>query len=219
MRKYIQFRQNIEKGDIVELEIFLQEYPEYTNRKIKWELNQENQSDPLHYVSDCVFNGWLTKGNEAKITKLLLKYGANIDGNDGAESPLIGSTSLSVVKVSEILIAAGANIDLVSVHGANALHWAAYVGTPDIVDILLKKGAYIEEKCCEFGATPLFWAVQGFSKYGPEVKTEQLGAAEVLINAGADVQTKNIENTSVLARSRESESLAMENLLIESGAN
>jgi ankyrin repeat protein len=219
MSKAIQFREYIENGNFAGLKCFLQKHPEYSNRKVKWQLNQENESDPLHYVSDCVFNGWLTSRNEAEITKLLLNHGANIDGNEGAESPLIGSTSLSVDNVSEVLIEAGANIDLVSVFGANALHWAAYVGTPNVVDSLLKKGAPIETKCSEFNATPLFWAVQGFSKYGQKVKNEQVAAARVLIDAGADVHTENIEKITALRRSKECESSAMEVLLRASGAH
>ena len=34
------------------------------NQTIRWYLNQPNESDPLHYVCDCVGHGWLTNGSE-----------------------------------------------------------------------------------------------------------------------------------------------------------
>jgi ankyrin repeat protein len=73
-------------------------------------LNQTNVTDPLHYVSDCCFHGYLTNGQEARIAQLLLDHGANLDGNDGRESPLIGATSLGVPAVAEVLISTGADI-------------------------------------------------------------------------------------------------------------
>ena len=47
-------------------------------------------------------------------------------------------------------------------------------------------------KDAEFGATPLFWAVHGYGPNGPE-KRDQVGAARVLLAAGANARTSNKE--------------------------
>ena len=181
----MELKEIIERGLVSELESFLSEKPEYSNRKIKWVKNQENETDPLHYISDCVFNGVLTNGNESTLAKILIDHGAKVEGSDGVESPLIGAVALSVESVAKTLIEAGANIEATAVHGANSLHWASYVGLPDIVSIILNMGSDIEKKCSEFQATPLFWAVQGFCKSNDIDKSSIVRSAEILVAAGA----------------------------------
>lgn len=208
----------IEQGDVERLRALLATHPHVANTRIRWWLNQENESDPLHYVSACVFNKLLRNGSEATIATLLLESGAAINGSEGTETPLIGAASLSAVNVARVLIEAGADTDAVSIFGADALHWAAYVGTPEIVELLLQKDTDTERRCEEFQATPLFWAVQGLSKYGPAIKADQLGAAAALIRAGADVNTENVDGDTALTRSRDSASDEMTTLLLRSGA-
>src|SRR5436853_80536 len=82
-----------------------------------------------------------------------------------------------------------AALETTSTLGSRALHWAARVGSPATVDLLIKQGADIEAKCSEFGATPLFWAVHGYGPDGPKPKKDQVAAAQKLIEAGARVDT------------------------------
>ena len=206
-------RQAIESGDEDAAAAILRSDPACANRPISWQLNRANLSDPLHYVSDCCFNGTLSDGQAGRFARLLLAHGARVEGSDGRESPLLGATSLGVPAVAEALIAAGANIQATSIYGATALHWAAYMGLPSTLSLLLEQGAEIEAKCTGFGATPLFWAVQGFSRFGPEKKNDQLGAAKVLIDAGANVKARNAEGTSVLERAGDSDSPEMRDLI------
>jgi hypothetical protein len=70
------FRLLIAHGDINGIRRALEADPEFANRTISWYLNQNNETDPLHYVSDCVGNGWLKNGTEGEIAKLLLAFGA-----------------------------------------------------------------------------------------------------------------------------------------------
>jgi uncharacterized protein len=212
------FKKALESGDIDGLRLTLQQHADYADRKIIWGEQQKNQSDPLHYISDCVFSGRVKDNTAAAMAKVLLDHGASINGTDGAETPLIGSASLSAPLVSKVLINAGADIHAVSIFGANALHWAAYVGTPDVVRELIGAGANIETTCVEFTATPLFWAVQGYSKYGTTPKIDQVDCAARLIEAGANLHTQNIEGVSVLTRSKHSESDRMTQLLLSHGA-
>ncbi len=191
------FRRLIEQGDVDGVRRALERDSTLANRTIRWHLNQDNESDPLHYISDCKSQGWLTNGTEGELAELLLAHGAAIDGNDGRESPLIGAASLSADKVATVLIKAGAALESTSIYQARALHWAAWVGASATTEQLVARGAELEVKDAEFGATPLFWAVHGYGPDGPE-KKDQVGAARVLLAAGANVQTSNKEGRSAL---------------------
>lgn len=190
------FRRLIEQGDVVGARRALERDPTLANRTIRWHLNQDNESDPLHYVSDCVSQGWLTNGSEGELAELLLAHGAAINGND-RESPLIAAASLGAEKVATVLINAGAALESTSIYDARALHWAAWVGGSKTVEQLVSRGAELEAKDSEFGATPLFWAVHGYGPNGPE-KKDQVGAARILLAAGANARTSNKQGTSAI---------------------
>ncbi len=192
------FRLLIEAGDVDGIQHALDTEPALANRTIRWFLNQENESDPLHYVSDCFSNGSLLNGKEGQIAEILLAYGAAIDGTGNKESPLIGSASLGAEMVSKVLLDAGAATEKTSIFGARALHWAAWIGTPASVEFLVAHGADIEARCSEFGATPLYWAVHGYGPDGPKQKRDQIGAVRALIRAGASVETANSRGISAL---------------------
>ncbi len=207
----------IAEGDLEGLETALASNPEVANNIIEWGPEGKNQSDPLHFVSDCVFEGVLQDDVGTKVAEMLLSAGATVDGSRD-ETPLIGAASLGATGIAHALINAGADVQRTAVFGATALHWAAYMGMPTVVESLINQGGHLEQKCTEFASTPLFWAVQGYSRYGPERKTQQVEAAGVLIKAGADLGTTNIEGASALERSRESDTDAMTRLLTENGA-
>jgi ankyrin repeat protein len=181
----------IERGDAAGVRDALAADPALAHRPIRWRLDQDNVSDPLHYVSDCVGNGWLTNGAEGEIAEALLRAGAAIDGSDGRESPLIAAASLGAEEVARVLVDAGAALEKTSLHGARALHWAAWVGSAATVSLLVEHGAEIEARCADFAATPLFWAVHGYAPDGPNPKRGQVEAARVLIAAGAAIGTAN----------------------------
>jgi ankyrin repeat protein len=197
-----EFRLLLEHGDAEGVRSALALEPELAHRTIHWHLNQDNQSDPLHYISDCIGNGWLTNGSEGKLTELLLAYGAEINGTDGRESPLIAAASLGADKVAQVLIEAGADMELTSIYGSRALHWAAWTGASATVALLIRQGAEIEVKDARFGATPLFWAVHGYGPNGPKQKRDQVGAARILIDAGAEPQTANKDGVPAIELAR-----------------
>jgi ankyrin repeat protein len=209
-----EFRLLIERGDVAGLRRALKSQPALANQPIRWFLNQQNESDPLHYVSDCVGHGWLTNGCEGEIAEILIVCGAAIEGNDGRESALIAATSLGAEKVSKVLIEAGAPLEATSIYGARALHWAAWMGASSTVSILITHGADIEAKCSEFVATPLFWAVHGYGPNGPREKTDQVGAARILMEAGAKIDTANREGVSAIQQAKLCERSDMRELLL-----
>lgn len=186
-----EFRKAIEAGDVEAVRAALRAAPARANATIRWYLNQPNESDPLHYVSDCVGHGWLTNGREGEIAALLVEHGALIEGSPGRESPLIAAASLGAETVARVLIDAAADLERTGLFGARALHWAAWTGEAGIVKALLERGVQIEPRCTEFGATPLFWAVHGAGPHGPRVKKAHVHAARLLIAAGAKTETAN----------------------------
>ena len=211
-----EFRLLIEHGDSEGLRSALKLDSGLANRSIRWYLNRQNESDPLHYISDCVGHGWLTNGKEGEIAELLLAHGAAINGTEGRESPLIASASLGADSVSKLLIEAGADLEATSIFGARALHWAAWVGTSSTVEPFIARGADVEARCSEFGATPLFWAVHGYGPNGPKEKKDQVDAARILIKAGASVETVNRYGLSALELSKRCERADMYELLHQS---
>jgi len=203
----------IEAGDLQGLKGVLGKNPEFANQIVEWFLNQKNESEPLHYVCDCVFNDWLSDSRASGIASMLIENGALIEGAEGRESPLIAATSLGVETVAKLLIDSGANLEVTAVFGARPLHWAASLGLSSTVEHLIQQGAEIEAKCIEFGATPLFWAVFGFGPAGPNKKRDPIEAAKILLEAGASVETTNNQGVSALRCSQQADSNEMYELL------
>jgi ankyrin repeat protein len=196
------FRLLIETGNVDGIRGALESDPALANQTIHWFLKRQNESDPLHYVCDCFGHGGLINGKEGEIVEVLLAYGAAIEGTDGRESALIASASVGAEKVSKVLVEAGAALESTSIFGARAIHWAAWMGTLSTVELLVAHNANIGARCSEFGATPLFWAVHGYGPLGPKHKKDQVGAARILIQAGADVDTTNRYGVSALEQSK-----------------
>ncbi|MBX2868012.1 MAG: ankyrin repeat domain-containing protein [Acidiferrobacterales bacterium] len=213
------FRLLIERGDVHGIEETLETNSHLVNQTITWYLNQTNHSDPLHFVCDCVFNGHLQEEQAERVAALLIKHGAKLNGSEDRESPLIAATSLGVESVAKRLIEAGADLELKSVFGGRALHWAASMGLPSTVKHLVDCGADIEAKCTEFGATPLYWAIVGFGPNGPNKKKDPLLAAKVLVDFGANVDTSNNEGLSAIQCAQSFESDEMLQLLTRKAAS
>ncbi len=208
------FRLLIKTGDLQGLQGALAYNPDLANQSIAWFLNQDNQSDPLHYVCDCVFNDWLDEARASEIAALLIENGALIEGTEGRESPLIAATSLGAETVARQLVDCGANLEATAIFGARPLHWAASVGLPATVELLTQHGAELEARCSEFGATPLYWAVFAFGSHGPNGKRDPVGSAKVLLDAGARVDTTNSQGISALSCSQQADSNEMFELLV-----
>jgi ankyrin repeat protein len=80
-------------------------------------------------------------------------------------------------------------------HGQTGLHWAAFGGHADVVDLLLKAKAPVNLKDQTYGGTPLGWALYGWSNPGPEFKnTEHHEAVASLIRAAATLDREWLEN-------------------------
>jgi ankyrin repeat protein len=83
----------------------------------------------------------LAAGRDSHILELLIQAGANVNASYRGESPLMSAAFLGLKKNVELLLAAGADPNFVSVNGNTALLEAATAGHAEIVDILIEEGA------------------------------------------------------------------------------
>jgi len=97
-----------------------------------------------------------------------------------------------------LLLDNGFPIDARGEHKATPLHWAAWRGRPDTVQLLIDRGADVEVEGSDLGSTPLQWAIHA-STNNPDTTTERtIAVIESLMNAGA--VPRNLEMASVEAR-------------------
>lgn len=88
----------------------------------------------------------------------------------------------------KFLLDRGFKPDWSFMHGQTGLHWAAFGGHAEIVELLLKTDAPVNAKDQIHGGTPLGWAVYGWNDPAPEFKHGQYyDVVERLIRAGAKV--------------------------------
>lgn len=89
-------------------------------------------------------------------------------------------------EIVTLLVGAGANVNVTSWSGINALMLAAESSESSLVKYLLDNGAkeYINDTESEYGFTPLIWAAKNNDTNGGEV-------IQVLIDHGADVNIKD----------------------------
>jgi ankyrin repeat protein len=90
-----------------------------------------------------------------------LRDGADVNrrGADGL-TPLMVASGLRLFHLSEILLTAGADVHAIDPRmGATALHKAAQAGDPDVAQLLIDHGAFIDQQTPIVGNTPLIDAV------------------------------------------------------------
>src|SRR5580700_7228829 len=118
---------------------------------------------PLHRLCDAVFAKKITDEQAIEIAKILLEFGANIDGYKSLgdnNTPLIAASSLNAEKSGIFYIEQGADIFYAAKSdGATALHWAAFCGMDKLVEELIRKGANINQPDNSFNSTPAGWAI------------------------------------------------------------
>ena len=198
-------------------------------------------ASPLVNPDSDVNNSWsltpmleASKNGHTDIVKILFDRGADINKRDifgksslyyaaengkvhtvqllmnlGAELPLAQAAAYGQTGVIKTLLAAGAEPSMRGSDGHTALFHAAWVGRLGIVNILLQNGANPNERN-KRGSTPLhFCALQ---REGKEL-------AKKLIDAGADVNAKNIFGYTPLYLSVKYNKIDMVRILMDNGAD
>ncbi|XP_055838336.1 ankyrin-1-like [Episyrphus balteatus] len=153
------------------------------------------------------------KRNYKKITEILLNAGCkvNIEQNKRitANTPLHYAIENGDLKLTETLIALGADIDADNAWGLSPLVLAIFMNREEIVDLLMTKITNLNYTC-ENGISPLHAAVQ----YGSSRVTEKL------LQSGAHVNiiSTNIEGNTPLHYATVCGDLTTVKLLLKNGA-
>lgn len=107
----------------------------------------EMKGHPLHRICDAVFAKVITDDQAIEIAKILLEFGADINGYKSQgdnNTPLIAASSLHAEKLGIFYIEQGADIFYADHDGARALHWASFCGRDQLVSALIAAGAKID---------------------------------------------------------------------------
>lgn len=145
---------------------------------------------PLHRTCDAVFAHKITDNDGIEIAKILLEYGADINGfmtqGDG-NTPLIAAASLHAEQLGLFYIEKGANILYAPpTDGGTALHWAAYCGRDQLVEKLIEKGANVNQLDTAYHSTPCGWAIHVLESKEANNLHNQLACIKLLLKARTD---------------------------------
>lgn len=210
-------KQLIEKKDFDQLNQLLTEQPHLANQgiTIPFDMLSRVKAHPLHRLCDAVFAGKINDNVAVQLAKVLLKNGANIDGdkNKGEGTPLLAAASLHAEQVGILYISYGADIHHTYKNdGASALHWAAFCGKDLLVQRLIEAQASIDQADSNYQSTPLGWAIHALQSKDVQELENQVNCLKLLLEAGADPTTLDPSKIAYL-RSLASEDSEIEQLL------
>jgi ankyrin repeat protein len=188
----------IENKDYEVIRQLLSNNPNLANEgiTIPYDSKCASKAHPLHRICDAVFAKKITDEEAIEIAKILLEFGANIDGDkikENKDTPLMAAASLHAEQLGIFYIENGANIHYADRDGATALHWAAFCGRDKLVERLIQEKAAIDQRDTSYNATPLGWAIQPLMTDDKFNTYHQLSCIKLLLKAGADVSALNNE--------------------------
>ena len=104
-------------------------------------------------------------------------------------------------EVVEFLLGKGIDVAAKTLrnHGQTGLHWAAFGGHLDTVQLLLHRHAPLDATDDSFDATPLFWALYAWSNEPPAMRERYYAVVRLLVEAGATVKPEWLEQPTIRA--------------------
>jgi ankyrin repeat protein len=141
----------------------------------------ERSPDEIKLITAC----WL--GDEATMTSLPRLAGPNLVAllRDPERRQLAHAARNNNLTAVRLMAAIGLPVEACSQHGATPLHWAAFHGNAEMVELILRHNPPLEATDTDFNATPLGWAIYG-SEHGWHRETGNYTATvEALLRAGA----------------------------------
>ena len=113
------------------------------------------------------------------------------------------------LKIAELMLAGGADVQARDREGKTALHYAATSGNVEVLELLLSKGAEVDAKDTRYRRTPLHKAA-----YSADVKT-----VAALLNKGADITAKDTYGCQPIHLATQAGNVEVLSLLLEKGAD
>ena len=202
----------IENKDYAGIRKLLANNPDLANEgiTIPFDRNCTSKAHPLHRICDAVFAKKITDEEAIEIAKILLGSGADIDGTaikENKDTTLLAAASLHAEKLGIFYIEKGANIHYADKNdGATALHWAAFCGRDQLVEKLIQEKAIIDQRDTSYNCTPLAWAIQSLLTGDTFNAFQQVSCIKLLLKAGADTDTLDIEKSQYLYSLTENDS-------------
>ena len=89
--------------------------------------------------------------NASNAIKNLIQLGADIDARNTGRTPLYDAACLGLTSIVSDLIAAGASVEKMTVHGGAPLHVAIIEGHRDVVEKLVKCGCNTTQPILRMG--------------------------------------------------------------------
>jgi len=121
-----------------------------------------------------------------------LKNGAT---KEQLENGFIWACEYGRTNAVRFLLERGVKADRSFKRGETGLHWAAFGGNAEVVELLLKAKAQVNATELSFGGTPVGWAVYGWNHQAPEFRNGRYHeVVEHLIRAGAVVDWEWIDS-------------------------
>jgi|JI10StandDraft_1071094.scaffolds.fasta_scaffold02763_14 ankyrin repeat protein len=176
--------------------------------------------------------GEAIKIEDVELVRMLLDAGANVDSpNLDRQTALMLAVSMGSLEISKLLVERGADVNAVETfRGQNALMWAAGGNQPEIVDLLLARGA----KNVNLRAKSDDWARQMTSEPRAQFGSRQTGGltallyatrsgclacVQSLVKAGADVNKPNPDGVTPLLNALDNKRWDIAMFLLDKGAN
>ena len=164
----------IATGDLAGLKRLPREDPDLVRARS----TREHEAPLIHYVAANGVEDFVDQEGTLRngATPEQLSYG------------FISACEYGRSKVVKLLLDRQVKLDAHYMQAQTGLHWAAYGGQVETVDLLLKTVPEVNAKDQVQGGTPLGWGVYGWSYPAPEVKNARHhDVVERLIRAGAIV--------------------------------
>jgi ankyrin repeat protein len=155
---------------------------------------------------------WAVMNRAPKLTSLLLRNGANVDGGvskDLRRSPLLSLLSMPQpnFEIVKVLLDGGANVNVATVDGRTPLHFSAHCSS-EVANLLLKRGARVNEEAND-GSLPIHDAV----------RENNIPLIMALVSSGTDIDKEDGAGKSPLAIAVESGYQEASKLLVDAGAS
>ena len=182
--------EQIRSNDLAQLRTILAVNPKLANEGVLLDDGNPNKGHPLHRLCDAVFAKKITDEQAIEIAKILLEFGADIDGYKSSKdnnTPLIAAASLNAEQLGIFYIEHGADIFYAPPSdGATALHWASYCGKDKLVEKLIGKGANLNQRDKTYNGTPADWALHVLTSEDGSNGERLLACVKLLLKGGAD---------------------------------